>query len=81
MSGSSDTRIPGLENRPPAYRVLAMSRDETVIADVAVQAADDEEAIAVAKQLATGRVIELWDGLRFVERFEPNPNQAAPPQG
>jgi hypothetical protein len=35
--------------------------------------AEDCDAIEGAKQLAAGRVIELWCAERFVAKFEPKP--------
>lgn len=71
MSDPLDTRIPGTDDRPPAYHAMTIASDQTVVSDVSIPADDDEQAIGMAKQLVNGHAVELWDRLRFIERFEP----------
>jgi hypothetical protein len=41
-----------------------------VIRTERLQAATDEEALALASTMTDGYAVELWDGLRFVEHFD-----------
>ena len=34
-----------------------------------IECADEQEAIGKAAQAANGKVVELWDGRRFIVRF------------
>lgn len=56
---------------PTAYRVILLRKDGTVVGTVPVSARDDDLAIERAKALADGHAVELWDGLRFIEHFDP----------
>ncbi len=54
-----------------AYRVITLCADGNVLATHPLSASSDEEAAQLASALAADRAIELWDGLRFIEHFEP----------
>ena len=36
-----------------------------------ISAVGDDEAKTKAQALVDGHAIDLWDGMRFIERFEP----------
>ncbi|WP_264048868.1 hypothetical protein [Methylobacterium flocculans] len=36
-----------------------------------ISALEDDEAKDKARALADGYAVDLWDGMRFIERFEP----------
>lgn len=55
----------------PNYRLLYISTSNEVIRVERLNASDDDVAIAVAQELAVTHFVELWDGMRFIERFEP----------
>ncbi len=59
-------------NQPPIYRAFRVS-PEGRISEAAVQidAADDDEAIAQARQLVDGVGIEVWDRARLVIALPP----------
>jgi hypothetical protein len=59
---------PGSE---PAYRALLLSPEGSVIDMQTLIAADDEEAVQLAKAIVDGHAVDLWDGLRFIEHFDP----------
>lgn len=55
---------------PSAYRAMTLTGDGRVMANLSLIASSDLEAIAAAKVLADAHAVELWDGLRFIDRFE-----------
>jgi hypothetical protein len=55
----------------PLYRALLLSPDGPVIDIQTLIAADDEEAVQLAKSIVDGHAVDLWDGLRFIEHFDP----------
>ncbi|GEP11096.1 hypothetical protein [Methylobacterium gnaphalii] len=57
--------------RSSTYRVLVLKPDGTVVDTRALFAADDDEAMALAKSMVRGHAVELWDDLRFIEHFPP----------
>lgn len=52
------------------YRALTLSTDGQVLSSDALAAVDDVEALCKARSAMTSYAVELWDGLRFVERVE-----------
>lgn len=52
-----------------AYRVFLLASDDSVRDSVPLTAADDAEAMALAAAMVDGQAVELWDGVRFIERF------------
>lgn len=69
MLDPSDAFPTETESRPRAYRVQMIAPDQTVISDTPIFADDDSQAAVIAMRLAVGHVVELWDGLRFIEHF------------
>lgn len=67
----TDLRLLGGPHPPRAYCVLRLAADGRVLAIVPVPAESDLEALTLAETLKGGCTVELWDGLRFIERFEP----------
>lgn len=81
MSEIPENGLPGGDqDKPPSYRVLTLDADQNVSGVMHIKAADDASAKAVAERLAKECATELWDGLRFIEHFEPGPNSPAQPQ-
>lgn len=70
MSSIPEGGVPGMEHEPPAYRVIIVSSDGVVQQSVPLPVDSDDAAKRAAERLATGNIAELWDGLRFIERFE-----------
>lgn len=48
---------------------MVLAPDGAVVEIYPLLAADDDEALSLAKAMVNGHVIELWDGLRFIEHF------------
>lgn len=62
---------PFLQALPEAhrYRALLLDIGGKIIRVRAISAGDDEEASGIARGMLDGRAVELWDRLRFIERF------------
>jgi len=54
------------------YRAYLLGPDGHFASYRAFRCADDQDAIAWARQLLDGKDIELWSGERFVVRLEPD---------
>lgn len=54
----------------PAYRVMVVAPDGAVRQVIPIPAETDAAAMMAARHLVGGDAADLWDGLRFVERFE-----------
>ena len=65
-----DHRLLGYPELPRAYRVMMLRPDGRVATNTPVAAGSDLEALTLAETLRTDLAVELWDGLRFIERFE-----------
>lgn len=59
--------------RSSMYRALFLLPDGEVIATRRLSAADDREAITLVKAMVDYHAVELWNGLRYVEYFVPEP--------
>lgn len=57
-------------SQPPRYRVLMLSEGGQVLRMEHLAARDDAEAMRRAHSLVDRHAVELWDGVRFIERFE-----------
>jgi hypothetical protein len=57
----------------PAHRYLAqvVAADGRVVRTERLAAATDDEALALAAALSGSHAVALWDGLRFLEHFDP----------
>jgi hypothetical protein len=54
----------------PHYRVYFVADDGHISGPPhVIECADEQEAIGKAAQAANGKVVELWDGKRFIVRF------------
>jgi hypothetical protein len=62
--------LPGSDPSPACYRVLVLSTTDEVIRTERLPVTSDEEAITLAQAKVDGHSVELWDGLRFTERFD-----------
>src|SRR4051794_33953742 len=54
------------------YRAFVLDADGNVLRIEHLAVPNDDAAISLAGAMVEGRVIELWDGLRFIEHFEPS---------
>jgi hypothetical protein len=59
-------------NHPHCYLAIVVRADGSPVVRIPIAKTDDEAAKAQARTLVDGHAVDLWDGLRFVERFEPN---------
>jgi hypothetical protein len=53
------------------YRAFVIGPDGQVINRVDIRCSDEKEARRLAKIVVDGHAVELWQALRFIERFEP----------
>ena len=51
------------------YRIYEIGDGDHIVKATALACDDDHEAIAKARELAAGRVVEVWNGERFVARL------------
>lgn len=42
------------------------------VLNTSILAVGDDDAKIKAQALVDGHAVDLWDGMRFIERFEPN---------
>lgn len=54
----------------PCYRVQFIDLEGNVVRTERLQAATDDEALALASTMADCYTVELWDRLRFLEHFD-----------
>lgn len=55
----------------PRYRVQILSPDGRMVEAISFTAYGDEAASVIAKSMIDGHAIELWNGRRLINRFEP----------
>jgi hypothetical protein len=53
------------------YRAYMIGRDGHIFNRVDIRCSDENEARRLAKVAVDGHAVELWQGDRFIERFEP----------
>ena len=53
------------------YRAFVVCPDGYVLNTLTFSAFGDDSASAIAEGMVDGHAIELWDGVRFIERFDP----------
>jgi hypothetical protein len=53
----------------PEYLACVMNEDGSVLRSLQLVCPDDDTAREYARQLVDGRIIELWQGDRQIERF------------
>lgn len=56
--------------REPAYRAVAVDAQNTVIRVETLQATQLQEAAVLARKMAESSTVYLWEGPRFIQRFE-----------
>lgn len=72
MSGSAQLHLSGLGDRQSAvYRAIVVAKSGTVVNAMRLAADNEERAVQQAKAMVGDDTVELWDGLRFIERFSP----------
>ena len=54
------------------YKAYAIGPDGSIILRIDLVCEDDESARERARQLVDGSPIELWQGKRFLGRFDPS---------
>ena len=69
--------ITELDGTDPRYRAMLIDVNGCPVATVPIKASGDDEAIVRAKSLVDGHVVDLWDGVRFIEHFP----AVDPPEG
>ena len=59
--------------KPPVYRVMLLDADGRVLSNLPLPPSveSDERAKSTAQSMVDGHAVELWDGLRFIEHFDP----------
>jgi hypothetical protein len=50
------------------YRIYEIGDGDHIVKATALACRHDHEALAMARELAAGRVVEVWNGERFVAR-------------
>jgi len=53
------------------YRVYTLERDGHVASVKMIRCAGDRDAILHAREMRDGHAVELWCGIKFLGRFEP----------
>ena len=51
------------------YRIYEIGDGDHIVKATALACKDDHEALATAREVAAGRVVEVWNGERFVARL------------
>lgn len=52
------------------YRAYVMERDGRIARRIEFRCASETEACRIAKGAVDGHAVELWQGVRFIERFD-----------
>ena len=68
MSDAVEKPTPSWERA--AYLVFLLDGDDSVQTSLPLTAADDAEVLALASAMVDGHAVELWDGVRFIARFD-----------
>ena len=53
------------------YRAYVIGADGHIFNRVDIRCSDEQEARRLAKIAVDGHAVELWQGERFIDRFEP----------
>ncbi|MGH1571969.1 hypothetical protein ACRAWG_31200 [Methylobacterium sp. P31] len=56
--------------REPAYRAVVVDAQNTVVSVDTLQATRLEEAAVLARKMAESSTVYLWEGPRFIQRFQ-----------
>ncbi|MCJ2106755.1 hypothetical protein MKK70_15505 [Methylobacterium sp. E-041] len=54
---------------PPCYHAFLVNADGRVVRLENLPALDDQDALRQAEAFVAGHAVELWHGMRFMERF------------
>ncbi|MHB2206397.1 hypothetical protein [Methylobacterium sp. CM6257] len=57
-------------SREPAYRAVVVDAQNTVVSVDTLPATRLEEAAARAREMAATSTVYLWEGVRFIQRFQ-----------
>lgn len=76
-----EVHLPLNPDAPTAYRILTLSEKGLVLASASLEARDDDEAFSCVMAMVRGAAVELWDGLRFMAHFRPEPLPATDSKG
>lgn len=71
-----EVHLPLNPDETTAYRALSLSKSGLILKSTPLMARDDDEALSLAMAMVRGAGIELWDGLRFMVHFGPEPRPA-----
>ncbi|GEP05614.1 hypothetical protein [Methylobacterium oxalidis] len=55
----------------PTYRAVVVDAQNAVVSVDTLQATQLEEAATLAREMAATSTVYLWDGPRFIQRFQP----------
>lgn len=58
-------------DRNLSYRAVMLNASGGEVLNTPVSASNDSEAKDKARALVDGHAVDLWDSMRFIERFEP----------
>lgn len=72
MTSNCHSDIASGDRPEPHYRIQLLTPNHQIISTVVFKARDDVSALEIAEGMVDGHAVELWDDLRFIERFEPH---------
>lgn len=58
------------DTREPAYRAVVVDEQNKVVSVDTLETTRLEEAAARAREMAATSTVYLWEGVRFIERFQ-----------
>ena len=67
-----------IDNMSPCYRALILTTDGRIAGTERLPSGNDDEASHAAWAMADKHAVDLWDGLRFIEHFEPRTGSTVP---
>jgi len=70
MSDIAVTHRSESDTPEPAYRVVVVDAQNTVVSVDTLQATRIEEAAVLARKMAESSTVYLWEGPRFIQRFQ-----------
>jgi hypothetical protein len=70
MSDIFATNRSGSDTPEPAYRAVVVDAQNTVVSVDTLRATRLEEAAARARDMAATSTVYLWEGVRFIQRFQ-----------
>ena len=77
--GPDHTDLIDNERGPTSYRAHILTQDGRIAGTKKLVVENDAEALHAVATMAESHAVDLWDGLRFIEHFEPK--TVSSPQG